>query len=103
MTPGARRESGRSGLRLARVDDLLASVELVAKGLGHRQRPLLVDRKAIAPKAALREGRELLGERDGGGEGFAFLDEPVREAHPESLLAAHGASREDHVEGVALT
>src|SRR5439155_16269465 len=64
--------------------------------------PLLVGGEAIGAEAALREAGELVGQLDRGVARPPALDQTVREAHAERLLARHAPPGEDQVHRLAV-
>src|SRR5438046_3750060 len=100
--PRAPGEARGARQRLAGADHLGAAAELVPHRLLERHPPLLVGGQAIGAKTALREASELMRELDRGVARPPALDQAVREAHAERLLARDAAPREDHVHGLAV-
>ena len=75
---------------------------LVRERLGERQWELLIGGEAVAAQRGLRFGRDLARELERPRERPPGWHESVCEPHPQRLLAAHPAAREDQVERVAV-
>src|SRR5438270_2082521 len=95
------REAGRALGRLARADGGHAVPVLGGQGGIHLQPPLLVGGQAVAAPDAFREGGQLAGQLEGGGQGLTGLGDAVGEPHGQRLVGPDGPAREHEVEGPA--
>jgi len=100
LTAGERRGTSR---RLAGLDDVAPTPELIAQRLVIRERPLLIGRQSIRAETPLGKPRKLVRKANRGAKGLAARHQSVRYAHPERFVPVDAAARKDQIHGVTVT